>query len=92
MVNIEGAFPNLFEPIRDTFRFEIPPAALERLSDLAKVPAHYRPTFANLIVELFAKAHRLHLLANRSVAMNVAAKELDRVAKDARKLKKKSIS
>jgi hypothetical protein len=88
MVKVEEAPPNPFEPTRDTLRFEIPPAALEELSDLVKVPAHYRPTFANSIVELFAKAHRWHRLARRSVAMNAAAKELDRVAKDARGLKR----
>ncbi len=85
---VEGASPNPFEPVRDTLRLEIPPAVLERLSDLASIPAHYRPTFANSIVELFAKAHRWHRMATRSVEMDAAAKELNRVAKEARKLKK----
>jgi hypothetical protein len=84
----EGASPSLFEPVRQTLRFEIPPAILERLSDLARIPAHYRPTFANSIVELFAKAHRWHRMATRSVEMDAAAKELDRVVKEAQKLKK----
>lgn len=84
----EGASPNLFEPVRENFRFEIPPAILERLSDLAGIPAHYRPTFANSIIELFAKAHRWHRMANRSVEMDAAAKELNRIAKEAGKLKK----
>ena len=77
-----------FEPIPDTRRFEIPPAALELLSDLARIPAHYRPTFANSIVELFAKAYRWHRMANRSVEMDASSKELNRVAREARKLKK----
>jgi len=85
---IDGASPNPFEPVRDTLRLEIPQAILERLSDLARIPAHYRPTFANSIVELFAKAHRWHRMATRSVEMTAAAKELNRVAKEARKLKK----
>jgi len=84
----EEASPNSFEPIRDPFRFEIPAAGLELLAGLAGVPAHYRPTFANSIIELFARAHRWHLIANRSVEMNAAAGELRRVAKSARKLKK----
>jgi hypothetical protein len=84
---VKGVSADPFEPIRDALRFEIPPAALERLSDLAKIPAHYRPTFANSIIELFAKAHRWHRMANRSVEMDAAAKELNRVAKEARKLK-----
>ncbi|MGA7325871.1 MAG: hypothetical protein WBX25_15635 [Rhodomicrobium sp.] len=84
----EGASSNPFEPIRDAFRFDIPPAALERLSGLANIPAHYRPTFANSMIELFAKAHRWHRMASRSVGMNEVANELDRVAKAARKLKK----
>ena len=84
----EEALPGPFEPIGDAVRFEIAPAALERLSNLAKIPAHYRPTFANSITKLFAKAHRWHRMATRSVQMEAAAKELGRVAKDARKLKK----
>ncbi len=85
---VEGVSPNPFEPIRGTFRFEMPPAALGQLSGLAKIPAHYRPTFANAAIELFAKAHRWHRMANRSVEMDAAAKELNRVAKEAGKLKK----
>src|SRR5579862_7655372 len=84
---VSGMTRKTFEPIRDGHRFQIPPAALEQLSDLARIPAHYRPTFANLLIELFAKAHRWHRLASRSVEMDTVAKELDRVAKGARRLK-----
>ncbi|HZV21498.1 MAG TPA: hypothetical protein VE986_08135, partial [Hyphomicrobiales bacterium] len=84
---VGGMTRNPFEPIREGHRFEIPPAALERLSDLARIAAHYRPTFANLLIELFAKAHRWHRLATRSVEMDAVAKELDRIARGARKLK-----
>ncbi|MGO9483438.1 MAG: hypothetical protein ACLPX9_02475 [Rhodomicrobium sp.] len=82
-----GSSPSPFEPVRDAFRFQVPPAALERLCDLAKVPAHYRPTFANSITGLFAQAHRWHRIAARSAEMDAVADELGRVARDARKLK-----
>jgi hypothetical protein len=86
---VKGASPDPFEPVRESHRFKISPAALERLSDLAKIPAHYRPTFANSVVELFAKSHRWHRIAGRSIQMDAATKELGRVANDARKLKNK---
>ena len=82
-----GPSSSVFEPVRDAFRFKLPPAALERLCDLAQVHAHFRPTFANAITELFAKAQRWHRIAARSVEMDAVAKELDRISKDARKLK-----
>ena len=82
-----GPAASVFEPVRDVFRYKLPPAGLERLCDLSQVPAHYRPTFANSITDLFAKAQRWHRIAVRSVEMDTAAKELDRVAKSARKLK-----
>lgn len=82
-----GPAPSVFEPARDAFRFKLPPAALERLCDLAQVHAHYRPTFANAITELFAKAQRWHRMAVRSVEMDGVAKELDKIVKGARKLK-----
>jgi hypothetical protein len=84
---VRAASADPFEPVRDTLRFQIPSAALEQLSSVAKIPAHYRPTFANSIIELFAKARRWHRLATRSVEMDAAAKELGRIAKEARKLK-----
>jgi hypothetical protein len=84
---VREASPDPFEPVRDAHRFEIPPAALEQLASLAKVQAHYRPTFANSLRELFAKARRWHRLANRSIEMDAAAKQLNRIAKEARKLK-----
>ena len=79
--------PSVFEPVRDAFHYKLPAAALERLCDLAQIPAHYRPTLANSLTQLFAKAQRWHRIAARSVEMDTAAKELDRVAKAARKLK-----
>src|SRR5215469_16154105 len=84
---VREASPDPFEPVRDALRFEIPPAALEQLSSLARVQAHYRPTFANSLRELFAKARRWHRLASRSVEMDAAAKELSRIAKEAQRLK-----
>jgi hypothetical protein len=81
------ASPNPFEPIRNSLRFVVPPPEMERLCELARIPAHYRPTFANAISELFAKSHRWHRMAIRSVEMDKAAKELAGVAKDALKLK-----
>ena len=78
-----------FEPGRHQIRVEIPQPVLERLSDLAGIPAHYRPTFANSLRELFGQSHRWHRIARRSVEMDSAAKELGRIAKDARKLKTK---
>ena len=82
-----GPTPSVFEPVRDAFHYKLPAPALERLCDLAQVPAHYRPTLANSLTQLFAKAQRWHRIAVRSVEMDTAAKELDRVAKSARKLK-----
>jgi hypothetical protein len=82
-----GPASSVFEPVRDAFRFKLPPAALERLCDLAQVHAHFRPTFANSITDLFAKAQRWHRIAVRSVEMDAVAKELDRIVKGARKLK-----
>ena len=82
-----GSAPNPFEPVRDAFRFQVPSAALERLCDLAQVPAHFRPTFANAMRELLARSHRWHRMASRSVEMDTVAKELGQIAKDARKLK-----
>jgi hypothetical protein len=79
---------NPFEPAREAFRFEMPPAAVERLCDLAKIPAHYRPTFANSIKQLFAKARRWHRIALRAVEMDAVSRELGRVAREARKLQK----
>jgi hypothetical protein len=80
-----GAGP--FEPYRDSFGFKVPAQALERLCDLAAVPAHYRPTFANAMNGIFAKSQRWHRMASRSIEMDGASKELAQVAKDARKLK-----
>jgi hypothetical protein len=85
LVQAESADP--FEPVRDALRFQIPSAALEQLSSVAKIPAHYRPTFANSLIELFAKTRRWNRLACRSIEMDAAAKELGRIAKEARKLK-----
>jgi hypothetical protein len=82
----EASILDPFEPIR-LRRFEIPPPAMDRLCTVAQVHAHYRPTFANALRTLLAKAHRWHRLASRSVAMNQAAKELANVARDAIKLK-----
>jgi hypothetical protein len=76
-----------FEPVREVLRVQIPPAAMEQLSNVSKIPAHYRPTFANSLIELFAKARRWNRLACRSVEMDAAAKELGRIAKEARKIK-----
>jgi len=84
---VRGAPADHFEPVRDAFRSEIPSAALEQLSSLARVQAHYRPTFANSLIELFTKARRWHRLASRSIEMDAAAKELSRIAKEAQKLK-----
>jgi len=78
-----------FEPGRHQIRVEIPQPVLERLSELAGIPAHYRPTFANSLRELFGQSQRWHRIARRSVEMDSAAKELGRIAKDARKLKTK---
>jgi hypothetical protein len=83
----KGSSPTPFEPVRDAYRLHIPPAALERLCDLAQVHAHFRPTFANAMRELLAKSHRWHRMASRSVEMDAVAKELGQVVKDARKLK-----
>ena len=74
---------------RHQIRVEIPQSALERLCCLAGIPAHYRPTFANSLRELFGQSHRWHRMATRSVEMDSAANELGRIAKDARKLKAK---
>jgi hypothetical protein len=74
---------------RHQIRVDIPQSALERLSGLAGIPAHFRPTFANSLRELFGQSHRWHRIATRSVEMDLAAKELGRIAKDARKLKTK---
>src|SRR5271165_2505208 len=74
---------------RHQVRVEIPQSALERLSGLAGIPAHDRPTFANSLRELFAQSHRWHRIATRSVEMDSAAQELGQIAKDARKLKAK---
>jgi hypothetical protein len=84
---VRAASADPFEPVRDALRFHIPPAALEQLSSVAHIPAHYRPTFANSIIELFARARRWHRLASRSIEMDAAAKELSRITKEARKLK-----
>ena len=82
-----GPTPSVFEPVRDAFHYKLPAPALERLCDLAQVPAHYRPTLANSLTQLFAKAQRWHRIAARSVEMDTVAKELDRVTKAARRLK-----
>jgi hypothetical protein len=84
-----GGQPGLspFEPYRDAFGFKVPSGALERLCDLAAVPAHYRPTFANAMNGIFAKSQRWHRMASRSIEMDAVSKELVQVAKDARKLK-----
>ena len=84
-----GGHPGLspFEPYRDAFGFKVPSAALERLCDLAVVPAHYRPTFANAMNGIFAKSQRWHRMASRAIEMDNVGKELAQVAKDARKLK-----
>jgi hypothetical protein len=84
---VRAAPADPFEPVRDALRFQIPGAALEQLSTVANINAHYRPTFANSLIELFAKARRWNRLASRSAEMDGAAKELGRVAKEARKLK-----
>jgi hypothetical protein len=76
-----------FEPGGRPSRVEFPQPSLDRLSGLAGIPAHYRPTFANLLRELFGQAHLWHRIATRSVEMDAAAKELGRIAKDAQKLK-----
>jgi hypothetical protein len=84
-----GRQPGLspFEPFRDSFGFKLPSPALERLCDLAAVPAHYRPTFANAMNGIFAKSQRWHRMASRAIEMDGVGKELAQVAKDARKLK-----
>jgi hypothetical protein len=83
----EALAPDPFEPIRHHLRIEIPQPDMDRLCTVAQVHAHYRPTFANALRALLAKAHRWHRIASRSVAMNEAAKELAIVARDAIKLK-----
>jgi hypothetical protein len=83
----DASAPNPFEPVRYPVRFEIPQPAMDRLCSVCQIPAHYRPTFANALRALLAKAHRWHAIASRSVEMNEAAKELARVARDAAKLK-----
>jgi hypothetical protein len=85
----EASTPDPFEPIRQPLRFEIPQSDMDRLCTVAQVHTHYRPTFANALLALLAKAHRWHRIASRTVAMNEAAKELGRLAKDALKLKAK---
>jgi hypothetical protein len=83
----EALAPDPFEPIRHHLRLEIPQADMDRLCTVAQIHAHYRPTFANALHALLAKAHRWHRIACRTVAMNEAARELANVARDAIKLK-----